>query len=214
MKFLSIFKKTQGIHPGLDLQRKSSPGFTLIEFIVIMSIFSVMIGVVLFNFNGFKSNVTLENLAHDIAISIRQIQVSAGASRSLGNDPTEEARRGVHFMTDENGIYLKQFILFQDIDNNGYYNDSSEILDTILIQTPDRIDSIYYSYSMDEEFIPLDSPGDISITFQRYLTTAEFYPMAGDLPDGASIIQIKVASPDGELTRSVYVSKIGQVSIQ
>ena len=96
----------------LSTTRTTQSGFTLVEFIVIMSIFTVMVGVVLFNFNNFRSAVTLENLAHDIALSIRQVQTAAGASISSG-DPTEEVPRGIYFPTTD-GVYDSKFVLFQD----------------------------------------------------------------------------------------------------
>ena len=77
--------------------KKYTEGFTLVEFIVIMAIFAVMVGVVLFNFTGFRSKITLDNLAQDIAISIRQIQTSAGASISTTDSPEDEIPRGIFF---------------------------------------------------------------------------------------------------------------------
>ncbi|MBP6925793.1 MAG: type II secretion system protein, partial [Candidatus Pacebacteria bacterium] len=37
-------------------------GFTLIEFIVIISIFAIVASIALFNFSGFNSNISLSNL--------------------------------------------------------------------------------------------------------------------------------------------------------
>ncbi len=63
-------------------------GFTLIEFVVIISIFAIMAGVALVNFAGFRSNVGLNNLSHDIALTIRQAQVFgwSGKTDSLGQN--------------------------------------------------------------------------------------------------------------------------------
>jgi prepilin-type N-terminal cleavage/methylation domain-containing protein len=57
-------------------------GFTLIEFVVIISIFAIMAGVALVNFSGFRSNVGLNNLAHDIALTIRQAQVFGWSTKT------------------------------------------------------------------------------------------------------------------------------------
>ena len=48
-------------------------GFTLIEFVVIISIFAIMAGIALVNFAGFRSNVGSSTLAHDIALTIRSV---------------------------------------------------------------------------------------------------------------------------------------------
>ena len=136
----------------LNVLSRNDNGFTLVEFIVIMAIFAVMVGVVLFNFTGFRSRITLDNLAQDIALSVRQIQTSAGASISSSDDPQNEIPRGIYFPIDgDTGTYAAQFILFQDYDGSGTYSPNiipSELIDTVSIQTPDRIVDILYGSNM------------------------------------------------------------------
>lgn len=191
---------------------KQHNGFTLIEFIVIMMIFAVMVGVALFNFNGFRSAVTLDNLAHDIGISIRQIQSSAGSALS-GNVATAEIPRGIYFR-DDNGVFAKEFILFEDTSRNELY-DLGEEIDIIKIQTADYISGITYKKGVDQ---PLDiAPADgLGITFKRYKTDAMFSSGNPDV-SGASEVKITISSPsaDGNTrTRTITISRIGQVSIQ
>ncbi len=192
-------------------------GFTLIEFIVIMMIFAVMVGVALFNFNGFRSAVTLDNLAHDIGISIRQIQSSAGSALSGENDGINEAPRGIYFGPDGNGAFAKEFTLFEDKEiRNGIY-DTGEKIDTIEIKTADSIIGIDYIDQNSVDPISINPKGGIGITFKRYKTDAMFYTAEGIL--NASAVKIKIAAPasggtgDGR-TRTITVSRIGQVSIQ
>lgn len=194
-------------------------GFTLVEFIVIMSIFVIMIGVVLFNFTGFRSAVTMENLAQDIALSIRQIQVSAGATQSIAGSPGEEIPRGIHFEKDPAGGFKSTFYLFQDQNGDGFYTpDGSELLDEIIIQTPDIINQIYLTEEIEDITNNTNSinVGDyIGVTFSRFSTTAEFASQAGGKLSNWSYLVIEIKSPDPEKKpRYVIVSKIGQVSIQ
>jgi Tfp pilus assembly protein FimT len=191
----------------------SGQGFTLVEFIVIMSIFAIMVGVVMFNFSGFRSSVTMENLAQDIALSIRQIQVSAGASQSVGT-PDDEVSRGIMFVQSTAGFsFEKEFILFQDDDGDGFYTDSNDtLIDRVSIQTNDVISSIEQGIdSSCLESFSINS--DVSILFKRYDTAANF-SFAGGRPGDIGCIKINITSSDGEKTRSVVVSRIGQVSVQ
>lgn len=196
--------------------KKYSQGFTLVEFIVIMAIFAVMVGVVLFNFTGFRSKITLDNLSQDIALSIRQIQASAGAAISSSEDPQDEIPRGIYFPIDgSTGSYAAQFILFQDLDRSGSYspnNVPSELIDTINIQTPDRIVDILYGPDMSSVLTSLGLQ-PLSITFRRYSTGATFADPSGSVA-GSGIVRIKVTSVDGEISRFITISKIGQVSVQ
>ena len=189
------------------------PGFTLVEFIVIMAIFAVMVGVVLFNFTGFRSKITLDNLAQDIALSIRNVQTSAGASISSDGNPTLEIQRGIYFpYSSELGTYESRFIIFQDNDGNGLY-DAGEEIDSIALQTLDRITDI--TYGSDRESI-LSSLGSqsLGITFRRFTTTALFAASFDNSVTNAGVVRIKVSSPDKSLSRFITISKIGQVSVE
>jgi Tfp pilus assembly protein FimT len=193
-----------------------SLGFTLVEFIVIMAIFAVMVGVVLFNFTGFRSKITLDNLAQDIALSIRQIQTSAGAAISSSDNPQEEIPRGIYFPIDgDTGTYAAQFILFQDNDGSGTYSPNtvpSELIDTVNIQTPDRIIDIVYGSDISGTLTSLGLQ-PLGITFRRYSTGAKFSDPSGAVA-GSGVVRIKVTSADKKISRFITISKIGQVSVQ
>lgn len=196
------------------LQHKEySSGFTLVEFIVIMAIFAVMVGVVLFNFTGFRSKITLDNLAQDIALSVRQIQASAGASISTTEQPQNEIPRGIFFpYSTDLGTYDSKFITFQDTNGNGLYDDGEE-LDTIVFQTSDRISDILYGSDITTLLTPL-GPQSLGITFRRFSTGATFTDTSGGTVSNAGIVRIKVTSVDGKSSRFITISKIGQVSVQ
>ena len=187
-------------------------GFTLVEFIVIMAIFSVMVGVVLFNFTGFRSKITLDNLAQDIALSIRQIQASAGATLSNPSEPQDEIPRGIYFPTD-GGLYTKSFVLFQDNNRSDAYEEGEDVLiDTITIQAPDTINDIYYGDTIDNAENSIGH-NPFAITFKRYKTDAIFNDPEL-LTSTAGVIRIEILSVDRSQARYVTVSRLGQVSVQ
>jgi Tfp pilus assembly protein FimT len=198
---------------------KHHDAFTLVEFIVIMSIFAVMVGVVMFNFNGFRSAVTLDNLAHDIGISIRQIQTNSGSSLSIDSNPETETPRGIAFYPDpENrSQFASEFTLFKD-DGDGIFNEGmDEVVDVIKIQTQDRIKDIQYQ-PFSGPLTPV-SAQKVGITFKRYKTDATFMTDQDGLLSDATNLIITVASPNDnnggpERTRMIIISKIGQISIK
>jgi type II secretory pathway pseudopilin PulG len=55
-------------------------GFTVIEFIVIMSIFAAMASVALFNFRDFSDVTELNNLAFDVALELKRAQTIGSSS--------------------------------------------------------------------------------------------------------------------------------------
>ncbi len=189
----------------------SASGFTLVEFIVIMGIFAIMVGVIIFNFNGFRSNVTLDNLAQDIALSVRQIQTSAGASLS-GLNPEDEVSRGIYFPVGDDGRFQNKFILFTDTIANGLL-DQNEELDTINIQTSDKIAGVFYGPDNIASAVNELTGQPVGITFGRFKTSATFSDPSQTV-NTQGIIRIKVTSADGTQARFISITKIGQVSVQ
>ena len=189
-------------------------GFTLIEFVVIISIFAIMAGVALINFSGFRSDVALNNLAHDIALTIRQAQVFGWSTRtdnigsnnedfiqlennSADGNPVRFAE-GVHFKY-ENGSFVKEFILYTKRDSslgNEYYVTSDRVVDTIKIQGPNHISRIQYADTKEalllnptDQSIPqaTEVAGSFSIAFSRPRPEAKFFYDGIEPPNGDSL---------------------------
>jgi prepilin-type N-terminal cleavage/methylation domain-containing protein len=103
-------------------------GMTYVELIVVLSIFSIMSAVSLFNYGKFQAKIDIKNLANDIALQIVGAQKDALAGKlPVGiyafNDSWKPAH-GVHFDSAEK----YNFKSFVDLDNGNSYspvNDSS-----------------------------------------------------------------------------------------
>jgi len=96
------------------LQKKNlKRGFTLVELLVVISIFAILTGVVLFNQTKFNSTILLTNLAYDTALTIRQAQ-TYGINIKEFNTSTggRFIPYGVHF---DRVNEPKSFILFADL---------------------------------------------------------------------------------------------------
>jgi len=72
-------------------------GFTLVEMMVVMAVFVIISTVTLAGNSRFGGNVTLETLAYDIALSVRQAQVYGIAVRRSDLGTSEFSRAyGIH----------------------------------------------------------------------------------------------------------------------
>lgn len=212
-------------------------GFTLVEFIVIISIFAVMASVALFNFNGFRSSVGLNNLAHDIGLTIRQAQVFGWATKSneasgaldlttsdpLTGNPVRFAD-GVYF---DSGTLATQFILYRKMfarDPQHYISGVDTIVDTIKISGPYRIAGILSSNAKDDLAIVSGSmPSgavtpltDVSIAFTRPKPEASFFtgttPVLSEKYVG--IYVQNTGDPSSAASHVIIVSRTGEIDVQ
>lgn len=94
-------------------------GFTLIEMITVVAIFTIMSSIVLFNYNKFRSDTILTNMAYEVALSIREAQIYGVSVR----------KGGPGSYSDPYGIYLPfnstQYFLFIDGDDDGEFSGTS-----------------------------------------------------------------------------------------
>ena len=66
--------------------RQKNKGFTLVEMIMVIGIFIFLTAITVFNYGDFNSDVTLTNLAYEVALEIRQAQTYALGVRAAGID--------------------------------------------------------------------------------------------------------------------------------
>ena len=173
-------------------------GLTLVELMVVISIFSIITSVTIFNYASFRSNVSIQNLSDDVALAIRKAQSFAiGVRASKGG--SFENSYGVHFSinsnhTDQDGSlsgYNKSFLMFSDITNPSnrtkvYDYDVSNIYCSVIgvecielfkITTPDVIKDIIYYDNLGGVVSSIDNgntQASIDIVFTRPSPGAEF----------------------------------------
>lgn len=132
-------------------------GMTLVELLVVLSIFTILTSIVMFNYGSFRSSISTQNLANDIALSIRKAQSYAIGVRGLGD--VFNYGHGVHFTTSSDGSNLlagsnKSFILFTDVSPNSKYDypssgvcgnpsSTNECKEILSINSADKISAIY-----------------------------------------------------------------------
>lgn len=209
-------------------------GFTLVELLVVVAIFMVVSGLVIFNYSNFRSTVSLENLAQDIALTVRKAQVFALGVKGVN---AQFPGYGIHINLDSATTTTttsvrgnsKSFIFFADIPlspgtpgavGDKQYNMRSgipcdgsslgagnECVDIVTITTPDEIRSICTSAST------CYTSGSLDIVFTRPNPEASicYIPSSGIASCSNSHVDIIVAAQDGT-TKSVTVWNTGQIS--
>lgn len=62
--------------------QNTNRGFTFVELIVVIAIFSIMAGVVIFNARDFGDGIALQNLAQDIAMQLKKAQNDGSSGKT------------------------------------------------------------------------------------------------------------------------------------
>lgn len=186
------------------LRAHPQAGFTLVELLVVMGIVIIVSSVILANNSRFGGNVLLENLAYDIALSVRQAQIYGIAVRSFsaGNF---SAGYGMHFDVSNPTTY----VLFADaVVPNGLYDEGE------LVQSTDIGRGYFIAKLCEPAGSDIDSCTSVSkldILFKRPEPDAYIRANSGsDINESARIV---VQSPrDNRM--SIVVEATGQISVQ
>jgi prepilin-type N-terminal cleavage/methylation domain-containing protein len=214
---------------------KYTSGMTLVELMVVISIFVIVSGLTIFDYGSFNSNTSISNLASDIALTIRKAQSYAIGTHLLGTNAN--VSYGVHITTSDDfssnilAGSSKSFILFTDVDNNGFYkyptsgvcgtpdsnNGCSEILN---INTSDKIVGIYVN---GVSFTNTNPNSTVDITFRRPNPDARFCYRNSNSSSSScftipiSSVGILISNGQGGSnlkTKKIMIYKTGQIGIQ
>ena len=186
-------------------------GFTLFEAIMVALIIGILTTITVANYRGFEKKITLENLAQDIALSVRLAQsYGLNVRGSGGADPFNTAY-GVHFDAGAPGEYL----IFRDSDRGPVFDYTGDVVEVF---------SLGSGYSIiDVCAVPPAPPNDcfvanggtideFDITFDRPRPDAHFR----EEPGGGTNYQeglIIIRDPKGATT-TISVLSTGFISVQ
>lgn len=216
-------------HTIFRTRKQSSSGLTFIELIVVISIFALISSIVIFNFSDFSTNLSIQNISHDIALRIVQAQreaISGKYNPLVGNSAGYTPTYGVYFASNEStasDIHVgKEFIYFIDLPThyNGIYDDiqtiasasgcvdapgETECLDRTQITTGDTISEICVD-------TPCVAVTDVTILFKRPFPDAIIHTSNDPLTNHQKA-QIKVRSAKG-VEKTILITSLGQVSVK
>jgi len=212
-------------------------GTSLVELMVVIFIFTIITGVTIFNYGKFNSSISIQNLADDIALSIRRAQGYAIGVRGYGS--SFSGGYGVHFspkMLVSGQEYKgsnKSFVLFTDLgltQNKKYDYPSSfsgcgtpvsgnECIEILNILGTDAISAIIVSEGSTSTPVPVD--GSVEILFYRpnpepfFCYRSNVAYSSCDLSTSITSVKIEILNTrNGETTtKSVVVSNNGQISV-
>lgn len=186
-----------------------------VELIVVLSIFSVMTSVVLFNYGEFQSKVDIKNLASDIALKVVEAQKLSLSGKfpppthTPLNPDMWKPSYGLFFDV-STAIAKTSFIYFTDLNNDGFFEDSNcfgECLEKFDIKKGDSIKSLDVFYQ-DGSTASLNF---LTISFKRPDSSA-IIKSSPPLNPGISYAQITIASPQGTDAKiKIYTS--GRIQI-
>lgn len=197
-------------------------GMTYVELIVVLSIFSVMTSIVLFNYNSFQAKIDIKVLANDIALKIVEAQKSALAGKWNSAASTDwKPSYGVYFDL-SNSSTKNNFVYFADLNNsdifegNATFDDnnsnicSQECLENIIITKGNYISKIY-GYSKNNS--PSEIGPSFSVRFTRPDSKAVFIDSFGMEINNIDYIKIVISSPSG-INSNINIYPSGRIEIK
>jgi len=193
-------------------------GMTYVELIVVLSIFSVMTSISVFNYGAFQNKVDARNLATDIAIKLVEAQKASvfGQLNSHNYINNWKPSYGLYFTLSANGLAdNKSFNYFADLNNSTGYDDGScspsslsgECLEKINLTKGSTIKTlvIYYQNGTSQ------SINDVTLLFTRPDSGAFFRSNAG-LSGGINYLEITVQT-QGSKEAKIRLYATGRVDV-
>ena len=198
---ISFFKKLKN--------SQLNKGMTYVEIIVVLTIFSTLASITLFNYGEFQAKVDLKNLANDIALKVVEAQKSSlnGRLPPAGVPPIDwKPSYGIYFSTvSSNGADNKNFIYFVDLNQDGIFDGSdctNECLEKVTITKGNTISGI--------QAVGGSCPviTNLTVYFKRPDSSAKTGLPCSDF----SHVQINILSPKGS-TSNIKLYPSGRVQI-
>ncbi|MBI4155891.1 MAG: type II secretion system protein [Candidatus Zambryskibacteria bacterium] len=188
-------------------------GFTLIELMVSVSIVSLIMVTVLWNYGTFNDNLALTSAGQELAIGVRKSQTYGLSVKevSVGSGQFDLAY-GIYFSaTDPTNYYIfvdKNSNNLYDV-NSGCGSSSTECVEKMTFRNGIKISQICGASC------PIPEVSGIQVTFKRPNPDAKinFSNSSGASVGGALIGKVILISPKGK-TETVTVQSTGQISVQ
>ena len=183
-------------------------GFSLIELLVVVAIFTLLSIVTIASNASFGERITLETLAYDVALSVRQAQVYGIAVQRFGSSGTDFDRGyGMHFDV-STGPSSATYELFADtLSGNGLYDDG-ELVAATTLRGGYRIVDLCVRPNGGSENCDIS---ELNILFKR--PEPDAYIRSEDTSPTYELGRITIESPSGDRA-DVVVELSGQISVQ
>lgn len=178
-------------------------GFTLVELLVSIAIFTIITSVAVLNHSSFNSSVLLTNLAYEIALSVRQAQFY-GIVVKQSSTGSFDAGYGIHF---DLGSSPSSYVLFEDRAPQDHLYNTGEAIETYKIQKGNTIGKIVLTTASGTSS---QSVVDISFIRPNPDTFIRYGALTSNI---ASRAEVCVFSPGGTNKRKIIIEATGQISV-
>lgn len=187
--------------------------FTLVEMMVVISLFFIITGIILVNVPNFREKTSVDLVAQDVAVTIRSAQVFGIGTKALNDDAVGY---GIYLSnsTDQNN----QFVLFADIDNDLQFNQNiSDCGPDTECQSLYQLAGFHVAsvvaYDDSDDILPLD---EINILFQRPKSSPVFCIPLEDGCDDTLLqrVEITIESNREKKQKNVVVYSNGQIAVE
>lgn len=211
-------------------------GFTLVEMMVVLAIISVITGIALLGQSTFNRSLLLTNTAYTVALSIREMQTLGLSSRAFNS--VQNAGYGINLNRNTPASY----ILFADISNTPSPIPSNCVTGTAgtpeakpgncRYDTDATPDGIVQTYNFDSRFTVSRFCGrfnastiycsnysapnrlnSMDISFIRSNTETAVVGTLDSGPQPLTNAEIQISTADGQNSRYVCITRVGQVSV-
>ena len=179
---------------------KMNSGMTYVELIVVLSIFAIMSGVSLMEYNSFQAKVQIKSLATDIALQIVQAQKDAMSGKQQAGAFITKPSYGVYFNT---VATPNTITYFADMHNEGSY--TGYAMDILPILTTSKGNIISELKTSSNSSCP-----NLAIIFKRPNSGALF--ACNGVLAAANDASIVVQSPKGD-TATIKVDVSGRIQV-
>ena len=178
-------------------QHTASRGFTLMEMVVTVGIFALISTIVIVRNAQFDNETLLQNLAYDIALSVRQAQqfgVNVRASEGVFS-----GSYGIHFAAEQ-----PTYFMFTDLNENGLYDAPEELLETYTLGRGATIGAICDTLAREGAC----AHKQLNVVFRRPDPDAVINN--GEM----SQVTVELISARGDGSRLISIESTGQISIK
>lgn len=188
-------------------KRTRSAGFTLIELLAVLGVIVLVSTIIFANNSRFGGKMVLENLAYEIALTIRQVQSYGISVIRFEKTGAFEGAYGIYFNANTNAS-KKSYVIFADRKpqsglRDGKYGGASERIQLVNFNSGYQVNALYVNDCAVEVKV-------LQITFERPS------PNAVILGDGALFDDacIELKSPRRDFTARVHVYRSGQIAVE
>ncbi len=193
-------------------RRKLQLGFSLIELMVTVGIFTVITGVSLGNYRSFNKNADFTNAVEDVVFALREAQVyGAGGKKAVGvtscGSPASafNCAYGVYFKND-----VKSYITFLDVNDNRVYDAGDTFTE---VHLPTGVSGlIVQCKSLGGSSYVACANSYASIIFKRPNPDAFITEQSARQEDSIDGLEITITK--GAKTATITMSSAGQISVK